>query len=165
MANVTALGLSKIEVADIDATTGLHSGSYTTLGKTYENTCKLTEEDPTTNEFYCEEEDDPQESISKAGKTTLAFSIMNANAAALANLFGGTASSGVWSAPDATVEVYKNVKITPRIGGVLEIRRCKLRAKVNADYSKQGLFLVEMTGTVLKPTVASVAKMTYTDPS
>ena len=35
MANVTALGLSKIEVADIDATTGLHSGSYATLGKTY----------------------------------------------------------------------------------------------------------------------------------
>lgn len=165
MANVTALGLSKIEVAAIDATTGLASGSYATLGKTYENTCKLTEEDPTENEFYCEEEDDPQESISKAGKITLTFSIMNANAAAMVNIFGGTVSSGVWSAPDKAPEVYKNVKITPRVGGVLELRRCKLRAKINAEYSKQGLFLCEVTATVLKPTVSGVAKMTYTDPS
>lgn len=165
MANVTALGLSKIEVAEIDETTGLHSGSYATLGKTYENTCRLSEEDPQENDFYCEEEDDPQETISRAGKTTLEFSIMNANAAALKNIFGGSVEAGVWSAPDSTVEVYKNVKITPRIGGVLEIRRCKLRAKVNAEFSKQGLFLCEVTGTVLKPLVASVSKMTYTDPS
>lgn len=165
MANVTALGLSKIEVAAIDDETGLASGSYAALGKTYENTCRLVEEDPQENDFYCEEEDDPQESISRAGKTTLEFSIMNANAAAMVNIFGGTVSEGVWSAPSSMVEVEKNVKITPRVGGVLEIRRCKLRAKINAEFSKQGLFLCEVRGTVLKPAVTGVAKMTYTDPS
>lgn len=165
MANVTALGLSKIEVADIDATTGLASGSFETLGKTYENTCKLTEDDAEETEFYCEEEDDPQEVISKRGKTKLAFSLMNANASIMAKVFGGTAEGGVWSAPDKLVEVEKVVKITPRIGGVMEIRRLKMRAKINADYSKKGLFLVEVSGTVLTPLVTGVARMTFTDPS
>lgn len=171
MAKVTALGLSKIEVADIDPTTGLAKGEYSTLGKTYENTCKLTEDDPEETEFYCEEEDDPQETISKRGKTKLAFSIMNANAKAFSTIFGGTYTEktgdtpAFWESPDQLVEVEKYVKITPRIGGVVEIRRLKMRAKVNADYSKKGLFLVEVSGTVMTPLVAGVKRMKYSDPS
>ena len=161
MAKVTALGLSKIEVADIDPATGLAKGEYSTLGKTYENTCKLTEDDPEETEFYCEEEDDPQETISKRGKTKLAFS----------TIFGGTYTEktgeapAFWESPDQLVEVEKYVKITPRIGGVVEIRRLKMRAKVNADYSKKGLFLVEVSGTVMTPLVAGVKRMKYSDPS
>lgn len=171
MANVTALGLSKIEVAEIDSATGLFTGDFTTLGKTYENTCNLTEEDPEETEFYCEEEDDPQETISKRGKTTLNFSIMNANAKAMSEIFGGTytektgATPAFWEAPDQLVEKEKYVRITPRIGGVLEIRRLKMRAKINAEYSKQGLFLVEVTGTVMTPLVQGVKRMKFSDPS
>lgn len=173
MPNVTALGLSKIEVADIDATTGLPvstgTGAYATLGKTYENTCKLVEDDPEVTEFYCEEEDDPQEEISKKGKTTLTFSIMNANATAMGKIFGGTvtpASSGnpaTWEAPDNLTVQEKAVKISPRIGGIIELRRVKLTAKVNAEYSKKGLFLIDVKGTVCKPLVTGVKSIKFTD--
>ena len=96
---------------------------------------------------------------------------MNANAKAFSTIFGGTYTEktgdtpAFWESPDQLVEVEKYVKITPRIGGVVEIRRLKMRAKVNADYSKKGLFLVEVSGTVMTPLVAGVKRMKYSDPS
>lgn len=98
MANLVTLGLSKIlgkqgEPTKLDfAETG-----YTAFGLTYEDTCKMSQEDPETTEFYAEEEDDPVETIEKQGKITFTFSIMNPELETLKRLFGGEVATNVWS--------------------------------------------------------------------
>ena len=64
-------GMTEIELADIGADGT--PGQYETLGLTHEGSCTMVDEDPTTQDFYCEEEDDPVVSISKRGKTTINF--------------------------------------------------------------------------------------------
>lgn len=165
MANVTALGLASIEVAEV-AKTGAETG-WAALGKTYENTCKMTEEDPTETEFYAEEEDDPQEVIVKRGKTVLTWSIMNLTAATADKVFGGdyTDATKTWKSPTKIFTAERAVKVTPEIGSTFIIPRAKFRAKITADFSKQGLFLAECSATIMSPLNSSRGRIEMIDPA
>lgn len=164
MANVTALGLSKIEVGAVN--TLLSAESWKALGKTFEGTCKMVEEDPTEQEFYCEEEDDPQESIIKRGKTKLNWSIMNITAATAKDIFGGEydLSSKTWKSPTRIFTEEKAIKVTPQIGCTFVLPRVKFWAKITADFSKQGLFLAECSATILTPDTGR-GRIEITDPA
>ena len=164
MAKVTALGLASIEVADVAKSKGTEV--WAKLGLTYENTCKMIEEDSTDTEFYAEEEDDPQEVITKRGKTTVSWSIMNLTAATCEKVFGGKydSPSKTWSAPATMNVVEKAVKITPRIGCTFVIPRTKFKAKITADFSKQGLFLAECSAVILNPG-SDRGRIEITDPT
>lgn len=164
MAKVTALGLSKIEVADITATDG-KPGAYAALGLTYQDTCQMTEEDPTTTEHYAEEVEDPIITLSRRGKLTFAFSLMNANADTMQKVFGGTVAAKKWTAPAKMPVIEKAVKITPEIGGIFEIGRASLTAKMNGNFNKSGIFLIDITLTVLNPEFATIPRVSYTDPA
>lgn len=165
MANVTALGLSSIELAEV-AATGAET-DWAALGKTYEGTCKMTEEDPTETEFYSEEDDDPQETIVKRGKTTVTWSIMNLTAATMKNVFGGeyTADTKTWGGPAKIYTAEKAIKITPQIGCTFIIPRGKFYAKITADFSKTGLFLAECKATILTPTNSTRKRIEVVDPA
>lgn len=154
---VTALGLSKIELADIgaDGTPGL----YETFGLTHEGSCTMVDEDPTTQDFYCEEEDDPVVSISKRGKTTINFSVMNASPETMKKAFGGEVKDGTWEAPEKMPVIEKAVKITPELGCTFEVPRASLVAKMNGTFSKTGIFLVDIVLTVKKPKKGGRIKM------
>ena len=108
---IYTLGLSKIEVGAIAADGGMGE-SLEQLGYTYQDTCKMTQEDPETTDHYAEEVDDPVVSISRGGKTNFAFSIMNPSVTVLADLLGGTAdeSNGKWEAPDK-IPVVEKIRI------------------------------------------------------
>lgn len=90
MATLVTLGLSKIlgKVGEPTALNFTETG-YTAFGLTYEDTCKMSQEDPEVTEFYAEEEDDPVETVEKQGKITFSFSIMNPDLPVLKRLFGG----------------------------------------------------------------------------
>lgn len=160
MATLVTLGLSKIlgktaEPTKLDfAETG-----YEPFGLTYEDTCKMSQEDPETTEFYAEEEDDPVESIDKAGKITFTFSIMNPDLTTLNRLFGGEVATDIWSYPDTVSTVEESVIILPKKGLKFQIPRMKLTAKINGEFSKKGLLLIEVTGTVMKPKTSGLRKM------
>ena len=160
---IYTLGLSKIEVGATAADGGMGE-SLAPLGYTYQDTCKMTQEDPETTDHYAEEVDDPVVSISRGGKTNFAFSLMNPSVTVLADLLGGTADegSGKWEAPDKIPVVEKSVRITPEQGLKFEIPRMKLVSKINGDFSKKGILLIEVAGTVLQPTKAGTKKMTAT---
>ena len=153
---VTALGLTKIEVANIGSDGA--PGEYATLGKTYEGTCNMVDEDPTTTEFYCEEEDEPVVSIAKKGKTTINWSIMNADANTMKKIFGGKVtpavpgvSGAIWEAPAKMEAKELAVRLTPFIGCTFEIARSSVIAKINGNFGKNDIFLVDMILTVLAP--------------
>lgn len=162
------IGLSKIEVGAIAENGGMGE-TLAVLGYTYQDTCTMTQEDPETTDHYAEEVDDPVVSISRGGKTNFNFSIMNPSVTVLADLLGGTGTAGngsdtqdKWEAPDKIPVVEKSVRITPEQGLKFEIPRMKLVSKINATFSKSGILLIEVAGTVLQPTKTGTKKMTAT---
>lgn len=159
MATLVTLGLSKIlgkngEPAELD----FAEEGYSVFGLTYEDTCKMSQEDPEKTEFYAEEVDDPVETIEKQGKITFTFSIMNPDLEALKRLFGGEVASDVWSYPDVVSSVEESIIILPRKGLKFHIPRMKLVSKINGEFSKKGLLLIEVTGTVLQPATSGLKK-------
>ena len=161
------IGLSKIEVGAIAEDSGMGE-TLDVLGYTYQDTCTMTQEDPETTDHYAEEVDDPVISISRGGKTNFNFSIMNPSVTVLADLLGGVGTPGTgstpdkWEAPDKIPVVEKSVRITPEQGLKFEIPRMKLVSKINATFSKSGILLIEVAGTVMQPTKTGTKKMTAT---
>ena len=161
------IGLSKIEVGAIPEDGGMGE-TLDVLGYTYQDTCTMTQEDPETTDHYAEEVDDPVISISRGGKTNFNFSIMNPSVTVLADLLGGVGTPGTgstpdkWEAPDKIPVVEKSVRITPEQGLKFEIPRMKLVSKINATFSKSGILLIEVAGTVLQPTKTGTKKITAT---
>ena len=152
--SLITLGLTKIEVGAIAVDGGM-STTLATLGYTHADSCKMVTEDPTVTEHYAEEVDDPVASVSKKGKTIVTWSIMDPDADALADVLGGTATLGVWESPDTQPIIEKSVKITPNVGFSIEIPRASITGKINAEFSKKGIFLVDMKATVMMPTKAA----------
>ena len=161
------IGLSKIEEGAIAEDGGMGE-TLDVLGYTYQDTCTMTQEDPETTDHYAEEVDDPVISISRGGKTNFNFSIMNPSVTVLADLLGGVGTPGTgstpdkWEAPDKIPVVEKSVRITPEQGLKFEIPRMKLVSKINATFSKSGILLIEVAGTVLQPTKTGTKKITAT---
>jgi hypothetical protein len=163
------IGLSKIEIGDTANDGGMGS-SLEQLGYTLQDTCTLTQEDPETTDFYAEEADDPVVSYSRAGKTAFNFSVMNPDVDVLAKLLGGTVTTtgsgdsavSTWNAPESIPVIEKSVKITPKMGLIFSIPRMKITAKINGNFSKSNVFVIEVAGTVLKPEKTGEAKMKAT---
>lgn len=159
MSKVT-LGLSKILGNKNEPQTGDFSETgYQAYGLTYQDTANMAEEDGEETEFYAEEEDDPIEVITKAGKITFNFSIMNPTLEVLKRLFGGEIAADVWAYPDAKAEVEESLLIIPRKGLKFQVPRAKIKAKFNGEFSKKGLLLLEVTATVMKPTTSGLKKL------
>lgn len=160
---IYTIGLSKIEVGAIGLD-GAMGTTLETLGYTYQDTCKMTQEDPETTDHYAEEADDPVLSVSRGGKTTFNFSIMNPTVVVMAKLLGGTATveTNTWEAPAKIPTVEQSVRITPEQGLKFEIPRMQLTSKINAEFSKKGILLIEVSGKVMQPTKDGVAKMKAT---
>ena len=161
MSKVT-LGLSAI----LGSTTELNSAAnafketnYTRFGLTYQDTAAMNTEDGETTEFYSEEEDDAIDDITKPGKTTFSFSIMDPDLNTLKRLFGGEIASDVYAYPDVVIECVESLIITPRKGLAFHLSRAKIKSKINGEFSKKGLLLIECTATATKPSTTGVRKM------
>lgn len=161
MSKVT-LGLSAIlgnnsELAS--AADAFKEEGYKRFGLTYQDTANMNQEDGETTEFFAEEEDDAIDEITKAGKTTFNFSIMDPDLTTLKRLFGGEIASDVWGYPDQVAEVEESVIIKSRKGLCFHVSRGKIKAKINGEFSKKGLLLIEVVVTVLKPQTTGVKKL------
>lgn len=165
MPSVTTLGLSKIEVGAVAVDGGMGT-TLAALGLTYQDTCKLVEDDASVQEYNCEEYDDPVVIAKRRGKLTLNFSVMDADPDTLMTIFGGTvtgtAPAKTWVAPNVMPASEKSIKVTPRSGMSISLPRCDMRAKINSEFSSKGIFLVEVTAAVLQPTKTGVGRISST---
>ncbi|MDR1348315.1 MAG: hypothetical protein LBJ63_07840 [Prevotellaceae bacterium] len=165
MADLYTIGLAKIEIGDIDPDGGMGT-DLEQLGYTNQDSCSFTQEDPETTDFFAEELDDPVVSISRAGKTTFNFSVMNPDVTVLQKLLGGTITgtgdAAIWNAPSTIPVIEQSVKITPKQGLVFSVPRMSILAKINGQFSKTNIFVIDVVGTVLIPTDVSVSKISAT---
>lgn len=160
MATLVTLGLSKIlgKVGEPTALNFTETG-YTAFGLTYEDTCKNVAGRPGSNRVLRRGRRRPGRNRREAGKITFSFSIMNPELPVLKRLFGGEIASDVWSYPEAVNTVEESIIILPKKGLKFQVPRMKLVAKINGEFSKKGLLLIEVTGTVMKPTTSGLKKM------
>lgn len=154
-------GLTKIEIGEIAVDGGM-STTLETICYTKDGGVKLVVEDPQVTEFIPEELDDPIDSISKKGKTTIEWTLLDPDADALVAVMGGTAVAGVWSQPRTQPTIEKSLKITPNKGLVVACPRVSIVGKIDAEFSKKGSFSVVVKATVMAPTKANTEPLTAT---
>lgn len=160
-----AMGLSKIEVGT--PVSGGEATSYATLGYTDPDSCTLDTEDPETTDINAEETDDPIYSISKGGKSTLNFNVLNPDTTTLTKMLGGTVdqTTSDWEAPTQLTQPELSVKITMESGHIFRFPRVKFFCKYSGSFGKSEPIKLACIGSVLIPTDGETAKMLVTMPS
>lgn len=157
--SLISLGLSEIQVGQIAADGG-EATSYTKIGKTYQNTCKLQQETGDVTEHYEEGQAAPEVRKKKKKVPVLTFSIMDPDPTFLEAYLGGTTTGTgddmEWSWSDTAEEIEASIRAIPEVGLVYTIPRGDIEAVLNADVSSQGINLVDFTVTPLKPKKAGV---------
>jgi hypothetical protein len=157
--SLISLGLSEIQVGQIEADGG-EATSYTKIGKTYQNTCKLQQETGDVTEHYEEGQAAPEVRKKKKKVPVLTFSIMDPDPTFLKAYLGGTTTGTgddmEWSWSDTAEEIEASIRAIPEVGLVYTIPRGDIEAVLNADMSSQGINLVDFTVTPLKPKKAGV---------
>lgn len=160
---VISLGLSEIQVGKIANDGGLAT-SFTKIGKTYQNTCKISQDSADVTEHYEEGQSAPEVRKKKRKVPVLTFSIMDPDPAFLASYLGGTVSgegdAAEWSWGDTDEDIEASIRVIPETGLVFTIPRGDIEAQLNVDASSQGITLVDFTVTPLKPTKSGVKTMT-----
>lgn len=157
--SLISLGLSEIQVGQIAADGG-EATSYTKIGKTYQNTCKLQQETGDVTEHYEEGQAAPEVRKKKKKVPVLTFSIMDPDPTFLEAYLGGTTTGTgddmEWSWSDTAEEIEASIRAIPEVGLVYTSPRGDIEAVLNADMSSQGINLVDFTVTPLKPKKAGV---------
>lgn len=165
--HIYTLGLSQIKTGDIAADGGMGQ-SLAVDGYTYQDTAQMVTNDATVTDFFAEEVDDPVVSIERAGTVQFNWSLMDPTPDTLVKYCGGAASKSdqslpdndTWTPPTSAPVIEKSVEITPQQGLKFQVPRMRIRAKLNGNFSKSALLLLEVQGTVLIPEKDNVAKLT-----
>lgn len=150
------LGLSEIRVGDA-APNGVMPTSLEKIGRTYKDTCKLTQEAGEVTEHF--EENNPAPIIRFVEKKIpkLVFSIMDADVDALAAYVGGkvveTGSDPnkvrTWQFDGTEKVAPRSIQVRTKQGLYIDIPNGSIEAHINAEFSAKGIFLVEFEVTPL----------------
>jgi hypothetical protein len=161
MAKKSMFGLDAVEFGDI-ATDGGVATTFSALGLTFKDTFEILEADPTETDFFSEENDDPELSITTKGALTMKFQLMNFDAESIAELKGGSVASDIYSADSFTINIEKSVKVTPKEGFIFTIPRAKITAKFTGKLSKSELMNIEVMIKVMNPKKTGTKPYTMT---
>lgn len=160
------IGIAAITLGAV-AVDGGPGTSLAALGLTLADSCKLNQDDPETTSFFAEEQEAAVYVKTKAGAITLTFQIMNPDTATLVSLFGGSTNGATpnktWNMPATTPTIEQTVKIAPQDGMTMIIPRGSVAAKLNGEFSRKNLFVIDVTVTALTPTKAGVGPIQFVE--
>lgn len=148
MSSLITLGLSQIMVGT--AATNGTMPTVAKIGKTYEDTCKMTQASAEVTEHYEEGVAAPSVRNKKKRMPVLTFSIFDPDPALLAAYIGGSVNgtSGAW---EFNGEVVSNaaIQVQTEQGLWIDIPNGDVEAVINAEFSSKGLFRVDFSVTPL----------------
>lgn len=146
-ASVITLGLCEIQVGAASAA-GTMPAQMTKIGKTYKDTCKMTQDAADVTEHYEEGKAAPEVRKKSRKMPTLTFSMMDANVDDLVSYVGGAkVGEDGWGYDGDEVVANKAIKVVTEQGLDFEIPNGDIEAVINADMSAKGIFLVDFTVT------------------
>lgn len=145
-------GLKSLKAADpvADGTMAL-AANLTELCRTHRNSCEFIEDDAQVNEEFCDQADDPIATFTQRASKKLKFNTYDYTPTTLVKLKGGTVVNGKWSEPVVTPEIYQALELTTDSAMVLSYPKCRIIAKFNAKFVKDGVALLEVTAIPISP--------------
>lgn len=157
-------GIDLIEIGDT-GTDGAMATSLRVLGHTNIDSASITEADGTVTDFLVEELDTPIYSTNVPGKKTMTFQVADPDLEAFQEVFGGTITgtgdAAVWNAPQTIPRREISIKITPKIGYIIQIPRAILMPRLSADLGKNRLVMIEVTADILNPQDTDIAPIMF----
>lgn len=142
------LGLSKIKVGKA-APDGTMPTDLTKIGKTYKDTCKISQDAADVTEHFEEGKSAPEVRKKSKKIPTVVFSLMDADPQMLADYVGGEVVGGKWAFDGDELVANKAIFVETEQGLDFEIPNGDIEAVINADMSAKGIFLVDFTVTPL----------------
>lgn len=168
--SLITLGLSEIQVGVVDTTGAMPAdGSMAKIGKTYKDTCKLSQNAADVTEHYEEGKSAPEVRKKSKKIPALAFSLMDPDVNTLISYVGGD-NIGTVEVPkwgfngDEDVEP-KAIRVKSEQGLWVDIPNGDIEAIINSDFSAKGIFLVDFTVTPLAVPTGKKAIQAYAAPS
>ncbi|MEZ7494509.1 hypothetical protein QO206_03365 [Leeuwenhoekiella aequorea] len=163
-------GLKSLKIEDINEADGLGAGEPIELkDDVYRDTFNIVEADGTTTDIYNEMDVDPVLSFSEQGKISATVQIMDTRVETLALLLGGevitvAGTSKTWSRPTVNLNLEKRVEFVTLDGYKMIIARGRIMGKINHQVRRNGIALVDITITALKPSVDGLATLDVIEP-
>ncbi len=157
-------GLKSITMGPNAVDGGMGLALTEVLGDTVKGTATLTSTAPETAEIEIEEIDQLYDEIETKGAVwTLAASTYNVTKETMHELFGGTITGNIWSAPvgGASAVVYRSVVAETRTNIKVSFVKMKLTATANLAFDKSKLGQIDWTGKVLSPDKAGIAALSF----
>jgi len=161
-------GLQSVEVSPIDEVTGLAT-AWEDAGLIYRDSITLDSADGEKTEHFAELEQDPVEVIQEKGSKTLNLQLMDTSPANLLKYLGGTIT-GVdpneeWNEPNDIVAIEFAWRLTFKNGQKMTIYRGKTNGKYTGDFNRNGIQLLSLMISPLKPKVDGVPVMAIGNPA
>ena len=155
------LGLCEIKVGTA-APSGTMPSEMNKIGKTYKDTCKISQDAADVTEHFEEGMAAPAVRKKTRKIPKLTFSIMDANVQDLIDYVGGEnvgeAESPKWGYDGNEVVANRAIQVVTEQGLDFEIPNGDIEAVINADMSSQGIFLVEFTVTPMAVTAGKALR-------
>lgn len=150
MALVKTYGLKKLNSAD-PKEDGTMPEVLPELCQTYRDSCSFVEEESTVTDEYSDQQDDPIASFDVKGAKTITCSTFDYSPETLVKLKGGTIVNGQWAEPVIAPEIYQAIEILTNADLPFQFPYCRVSARFNANFTKNGLSLLEIKFRPLSP--------------
>lgn len=158
---IVTLGLSEIH-AGTASTSGVMPASMSKIGKTYKDSCKLTQDTSDVTDHYEEGKTAPEVRSKMKKIPKLAFQIMDTDVALLVDLVGGELTEATkWGFDGTQLPANKAIRVKTVQGLWFDIPNADVEAVVNAEFSTKGIFLLDV---VITPLAVSSGKPIYSYP-
>lgn len=150
MATVKTYGLKKISAAD-PTEDGTMPEVLTELCQTYRDSCSFVEDESTVTDEFSDQQDDPIATFDVKGAKTITFSTYDYSPETLVKLKGGTIVNGQWAEPVLAPEIYQAIEILTNADLPFQFPKCRVSARFNSNFVKNGLSLLEVRLRPLSP--------------
>lgn len=152
MAKEITIGITSIELQEINPVTGANVGTSFIFGDTLEDSFTMTTDEGTEVSINIEESSDPIYSAPGNTTTTITWQSPNADPEQVAKLTGGTWSAeDGYSSPRKRVTKEYEVTITTEQGNDVVFNRVKLTAYADGSLGKNNALTITASGTCLVP--------------
>lgn len=128
---------------------GTMPSTLTKCGKVYKGTCAISQDAAEVTEHFEEDHSAPEERLKDKKPPVLKFSIMVEDLSELEATIGGSVSGDKWGFSGDETAPNKAVRVVTKKGGNIDIPNGDIDGVINAQLTKGGLFLVEVTVTPL----------------
>lgn len=164
-----SFGVEEVQFGEIP-TSGAEAGGMATvlakLGNTYKDSATYEQADDEVFDINVEEQDEPEDSIVTAGKSTLTLDLIDYDPALLVKVCGGTVSADgkTWNEPATPAKIEMSVRVKQITGLVLEWPRMLIRYKLVPALKKNDAGRVRLICEKRRPAKAGLAAFSITKP-